>query len=107
MAYGFFGLISQLFLLQASIIERTVQYIKDRTEIFDDYFPYRKKNCISKRVRQWQELFICYYNINTSLKFTAEKSNNENPDCSIVCRFIKVTQVSFLFYQVLKYKGKK
>jgi putative transposase len=28
------------------IIERTIQYIKDITkECFDDYFPYRKKNC--------------------------------------------------------------
>ncbi|MGN6624530.1 MAG: hypothetical protein ACTHKK_10345 [Candidatus Nitrosocosmicus sp.] len=31
---------------EKSIIERTVQYIKDRTECFDDYFPCkRKKNC--------------------------------------------------------------
>ena len=28
-----------------SIIERTVQYFKDRTECFDDYFPCRKINC--------------------------------------------------------------
>jgi putative transposase len=27
---------------EKSIIERTVQYVKDRTECFDDYFPYRK-----------------------------------------------------------------
>ena len=28
------------------IIERTMQYmIKDRTEMFDDYFPCRKKDC--------------------------------------------------------------
>jgi putative transposase len=27
------------------IIERTIQYIKDRTEMFDDYFPCRKDNC--------------------------------------------------------------
>jgi len=27
------------------IIERTIQYIKDRTECFDDYFPCKKKNC--------------------------------------------------------------
>ena len=30
---------------EKSIIERTIQYIKDRTESFDDYFPYRLKNC--------------------------------------------------------------
>jgi len=27
---------------EKSIIERTIQYIKDRTECFDDYFPCRK-----------------------------------------------------------------
>ena len=31
--------------LEKSIIERTMQYIKDRTECFDDYFPCRIKNC--------------------------------------------------------------
>ncbi len=28
-----------------SIIERTMQYIKDRTEGFNDYFPCRRKKC--------------------------------------------------------------
>ena len=30
---------------EKSIIERTMQYIKDRTECFDDYFPCIKKKC--------------------------------------------------------------
>jgi putative transposase len=30
---------------EKSVIERTIQYIKDRTECFDDYFPCRKKRC--------------------------------------------------------------
>jgi putative transposase len=29
--------------LEKSLIERTIQYIKDRTECFDDYFPCRKE----------------------------------------------------------------
>ena len=29
---------------EKSIIERTMQYIKDRTESFDDYFPCKKRN---------------------------------------------------------------
>ncbi len=45
-----------------SIIERTIQYIKDRTEGFDDYFPCRKKNCKLKHVKQWLTLFADYYN---------------------------------------------
>ena len=38
---------------EKSIIERTMQYIKDRTESFDDYFPCRIKNCKLKHVRNW------------------------------------------------------
>ena len=45
------------------IIERTIQYIKDRTEeCFDDYFPCRKKDCKLKHVKQWFNLFMEYYN---------------------------------------------
>jgi putative transposase len=47
---------------EKSIIERTIQYIKDRTENFDDYFPCRKKNCKLKHVTQWLNLFAYYYN---------------------------------------------
>ena len=47
---------------EKSIMERTIQYIKDRTEGFDDYFPCRKKNCKLKHVNQWMNLFAFYYN---------------------------------------------
>jgi putative transposase len=47
---------------EKSIIERTIQYIKDRTECFDDYFPCRKKKCKLKHIRNWLNLFVCYYN---------------------------------------------
>jgi hypothetical protein len=33
-----------------SIIERTVQYFKDRTECFDDHFPCTKQNCNRQHV---------------------------------------------------------
>ncbi|MGD9535291.1 MAG: hypothetical protein AB7V56_16165 [Candidatus Nitrosocosmicus sp.] len=36
--------------LEKSLIERTIQYVKDRTESFDDYFPCRIKNCKLKHV---------------------------------------------------------
>ncbi len=45
-----------------SIIERIIQYIKDRTECFDDYLPCRKKNCKLKHVKQWMNLFADHYN---------------------------------------------
>jgi putative transposase len=48
---------------EKSIIERTMQYIKDRTENFDDYFPCRKKNkCKLKHIKQWFNLFIDQHN---------------------------------------------
>ena len=47
---------------EKSIIERTMQYIKDRTEIFGDYFPCRLKNCKLKHVQNWLRLFVDYHN---------------------------------------------
>src|SRR5215210_1252150 len=48
--------------LEKSMIERTMQYIKDRTESFDDYFPCRRKKCKLKHIQQWLNLFVDYYN---------------------------------------------
>ena len=47
---------------EKSLIERTMQYIKDRTESFDDYFPCRKKKCKLKHIRNWFNLFISQHN---------------------------------------------
>ena len=47
---------------EKSIIERTLQYIKDRTEGFDDYFPCGKKKCKLKHVINWFNLFIDKHN---------------------------------------------
>ncbi len=41
--------------LEKSFIERIMQYIKDRIEGFDDYFPCRKKNCKLEHVKRWFE----------------------------------------------------
>ncbi len=43
---------------EKSIIERTMQYIKDRIENFDDYFPCKESKCKLKHVKQWFNLFI-------------------------------------------------
>ena len=48
--------------LEKSLIERTMQYVKDRTESFDDYFPCRLKDCKLKHVRNWLNLFVDYHN---------------------------------------------
>jgi putative transposase len=49
--------------LGKSLIERTIQYIKDRTECSDDYFPCRKKRCSKLRhVRNWMRFFVDLHN---------------------------------------------
>ena len=47
---------------EKSIIERTMQYIKDRTECFDGYFPCKKKKCKLKHVINWLNLFADFHN---------------------------------------------
>ena len=47
---------------EKSIIERTIQYIKDRTECFDDYFPCRKHGCKLEHVINWLNLFVDMHN---------------------------------------------
>ena len=47
---------------EKSSIERTMQYIKDRTEGFDDYFPCKKNKCKLKHVKNWLKLFVDYHN---------------------------------------------
>jgi putative transposase len=47
---------------EKSMIERTIQYIKDRTESFDDYFPCRKEKCKLQHIRNWFNFFVNYHN---------------------------------------------
>ena len=63
-AYGFLRLRHHIHSpLEKSLTERTMQYIKDRTECFDDYyFPCRKKNCKLKHVMNWLNLFVDHHN---------------------------------------------
>ena len=48
--------------LEKSLIERTMQYIKDRTECFDDYFPCRKAGCSLYHIKHWLKLYEGMYN---------------------------------------------
>ena len=47
---------------EKSIMKRTMQYIKDRTECFDDYFPCRKNKCGLNHIKQWLKLFVYQHN---------------------------------------------
>ena len=49
---------------EKSIIERTIQFIKDRTEHFDDYFPCRKSKCKLQHIQKWLNLFVSHHNNN-------------------------------------------
>ena len=49
---------------EKSIIERTMQYVKDRIESFDDYFPCKKENCNLDHVKKWLNLFVNMHNKN-------------------------------------------
>jgi putative transposase len=52
---------------EKSVIERTVQYFKDRTESFDDYFPCTKK----KRCKLYHVCVYIYY------RYTLEKATGK------------------------------
>ena len=50
--------------VEKSIIERAMEYVKDRTENFDDYYPCGKKlDCDLNHVYHWFTLFIFLHNI--------------------------------------------
>ena len=57
---------------EKSIIERAMEYVKDRTEIFDDYYPCIKEDCNLKHVYNWiRLLFVFMCNATkVSIKFT-------------------------------------
>ncbi len=54
---------------EKSIIERTMQYVRDRTkECFDDYFSCMEKKCKLKHVINWLDLFADFHNKELCLK---------------------------------------
>jgi hypothetical protein len=57
---------------EKSIIERAMEYVKDRTEVFDDYYPCKREDFNLKHVYNWiRLLFVFIYNATTvSIKFT-------------------------------------
>ena len=50
--------------LEKSLIERVVQYFKDRIESFDDYYPCnsKRRDCVNGHVYNLIELFVSMYN---------------------------------------------
>jgi putative transposase len=57
---------------EKSIVERTIEYLKDRSEAFDDYYPCMKAEyCNFRHVHKWLILYVFMYNsiIKSSTKF--------------------------------------
>jgi hypothetical protein len=48
--------------LEKSLIKRTIQYIKVRTESFDNNFPSRENDCNLQHVKNWLNLFANHHN---------------------------------------------
>ena len=54
---------SFIYHMRKSIVERTIQHVKDRTESFDDYFPCRKeRSCKLEHISNWFRMFIDIHN---------------------------------------------
>jgi len=49
--------------LRSNLMERFIQYVKDRTECFDDYFPCRKEHCRLDHVKGWLNYFMLSFNL--------------------------------------------
>lgn len=58
---------------EKSIVERTIEYLKDRTEAFDDYYPCTKTGlCNLQHVYKWLILIVFMHNsvIKSHIKFS-------------------------------------
>jgi putative transposase len=62
---------------EKSIVERAMEYVKDRTKNFDDYYPCIKKeeDCNLSYVYQWMVLFLFMHNTVTKSHIKFSKIN--------------------------------
>ena len=49
--------------VRGNLMERFVQYVKDRTEGFDDYFPCRRERCRFEHVKGWLSYYMLSFNL--------------------------------------------
>ncbi len=49
--------------VRGNLMERFVQYVKDRTEGFDDYFPCRRERCRFEHVKGWLSYHMFGFNL--------------------------------------------
>jgi hypothetical protein len=78
-----------------SLMERVNQYLKDRTESFDDYYPCRQQKenneCNLFHVYNWIQFFVSMYND------TIANNNNNNNELEEV-RILSLTSMKISIY---------
>ena len=77
------------------LMERMNQYLKDRTECFDDLLPASKKGCDMKHVHNWISLSRFYHNyviVNEDLG----RASLQHDDFPEYQRFIKLLEIAIL-----------
>ncbi|MDR4512517.1 MAG: DDE-type integrase/transposase/recombinase [Nitrososphaeraceae archaeon] len=64
--------------IEKSLMERLNQYLKDRIESYDDYYPCRQEECNLFHVHNWIQFFVSMYNdtIANNNHFELEKEVN-------------------------------
>ena len=64
-------------------MERFVQFVKDRTEGFDDYFPCRRVRCRLEHVEGWLRYYMLSFNL-----FKRREALDESPVATLT-RLVK------------------
>ncbi len=62
--------------IEKSLMERVNQYFKDRTELFDDYYPCVKNECNLFHVHNWIQFFVSMYNNTTFENYFINELND-------------------------------
>ena len=64
-----------------SYVERVIETVKDRTRLFDNYFP-SQYVWVAGHVKRWMDLFLFYYNrirghmtFNDKFPYTSQEGN--------------------------------
>ena len=64
--------------IEKSLMERVNQYLKDRIESFDDYYPCMQIECNLLHVHNWIQFFVSMYNdtiANNNYDFGLKEAN--------------------------------
>src|ERR1044072_6144869 len=63
---------------EKNLMERVNQYLKDRIECFDDYYPCMQNECNLFHVHNWIQFFVSMYNDTTFENYFINKFNKRD-----------------------------